>query len=117
MRNDEQLIRPPQLSHERGDFWQTIIRGESLTMKCKRYSVEQIEAAVQQHDMGLPAEDIARKLGIAEQTFYRWMKQYGGLETTAVRGLTQLREENATLKNLTPLQYKAQWHTQRSENR
>ena len=44
--------------------------------------------------------DIARKLGIAEQTFYRWKKQYGGLEATEVRELTQLREENAKLKKL-----------------
>ena len=40
-------------------------------MKRKRYSVEQIVVAVKQHDMGLPAGDNARKLGIAEQTFYR----------------------------------------------
>ena len=46
-------------------------------MKRKRYSVEQIVVAVKQHEMGLPAGDIARKLGIAEQTFYRWKKQYG----------------------------------------
>ena len=69
-------------------------------MKRKRYSVEQIVVAVKQHDMGLPAGDIARKLGIAEQTFYRWKKQYGGLEATEVRELTQLREENAKLKKL-----------------
>ena len=31
----------------------------------------------------LPITDIARKLGIAEQTFYRWTKQYGGLEPRA----------------------------------
>ena len=69
-------------------------------MKRKRYSVEQIVVAVKQHEMGLPAGDIARKLGIAEQTFYRWKKQYGGLEATEVRELTQLREENAKLKKL-----------------
>ena len=69
-------------------------------MKRKRYSVEQIVVAVKQHEMGLLAGDIARKLGIAEQTFYRWKKQYGGLEATEVRELTQLREENAKLKKL-----------------
>jgi len=69
-------------------------------MKRKRYSVEQIVAAVKQHEMGLPAGDIARKLGIEEQTFYRWKKQYGGLEATEVRELRQLREENTKLKKL-----------------
>ena len=69
-------------------------------MKRKRYSEEQIVAAVKQHELGTPAADIARKLGIAEQTFYRWKKQYGGLEASEVRELKQLREENAKLKKL-----------------
>lgn len=69
-------------------------------MKRKRFSVEQIVAAVKQHDLGVSATDIARKLGIAEQTFYRWKKQYGGLEAGEVRELKQLREENARLKKL-----------------
>ena len=69
-------------------------------MKRKRYSVEQIVAAVKQHELGTPAADIARKPGIAEQTFYRWKKQYVGLEASEVRELKQLREENAKLKKL-----------------
>jgi len=69
-------------------------------MKRKRYSVERIVAAVKQHELGTPAADVARKLGIAEQTFYRWKKQYGGLEASEVRELKQLREENAKLKKL-----------------
>lgn len=52
-------------------------------MKRKRYPIEQIVVAVKQHDLGTPAADIARNLGIAEQTFYRWTKQYGGLEPRA----------------------------------
>ena len=47
-------------------------------MKRKRYSVEQIVAAVKRHELGTPAADIARKRGIAQQTIYRWRKQYGG---------------------------------------
>lgn len=69
-------------------------------MKRKRYSVEQIVAAVKQHELGTPVSDIVRKLGIAEQTFYRWKKQYGGLEPSQVRELKQLQEENAKLKKL-----------------
>ena len=57
-------------------------------------------AAVKQHDLGISVADIARKLGIAEQTFYRWKKRYGGLEAAEVRELKQLREENAKLKRL-----------------
>ena len=69
-------------------------------MKSKRYSVEQVVSALKQHELGTPVADIARKLGVAEQTFYRWKKQYGGLEPGEVRELKQLREENARLKRL-----------------
>ena len=69
-------------------------------MKKKRYSVEQIVAAVKQHELGMSVADIARKLGIAEQTFYRWKQQYGGLEASEARELKQLREENAKLRKL-----------------
>lgn len=41
-------------------------------MKRKRYSFEQIVAAVKQHELGAPAANIARNPGIAEQTFDRW---------------------------------------------
>ena len=41
-------------------------------MKRKRYSVEQIVAAVKQQELGTPVTDIVRKLRVAEQTFYRW---------------------------------------------
>lgn len=67
-------------------------------MKGKRYSVEQIVAAVKQHDAGAPVGEVRRKPGIAEATFYRWKKRYGELEPDEVRELKQLREENARLK-------------------
>jgi len=69
-------------------------------MKRKRYSVEQIIATLQQHENGMSVGDITRKLGIAEQTFYRWKRQYGGLEPDEARELKQLREENERLKKL-----------------
>lgn len=69
-------------------------------MKRKRYSVEQIVAAVKQHELGMPVAEIVRTLGIAEQTFYRWKKHYGGLEPDQARELKQLKEENARLKRV-----------------
>jgi putative transposase len=69
-------------------------------MKRKRYTVEQIVAAVKQHELGMPVADLVRKLGISEATFYRWKRAYGGLEPSQVRELKQLREENARLKKL-----------------
>jgi putative transposase len=50
--------------------------------------------------MGVSVPELARKLGIAEQTFYRWKQQFGGLEASQVRELKQLREENTKLKKL-----------------
>jgi putative transposase len=69
-------------------------------MKRKRFSVEQIVAILKQAELGLPVADLIRQVGISEQTFYRWKKQYSGLESTQVRKLKQLSEENARLKKL-----------------
>lgn len=69
-------------------------------MKKKRYSVEQIITAVKQQEAGATVADICRKLGIAEGTFYRWKKDYGGLEPDQLRELRQLREENERLKRI-----------------
>ena len=69
-------------------------------MNRKRYSVEQIVAVLKQAELGLPVGDLIRQIGISEQTFYRWKKQYGGLEPSQVRELKQVNEENARLKKL-----------------
>ena len=69
-------------------------------MKRKRYSTEQIVAALKQAELGLPVADLIRQLGISEQTFYRWKKQYAGLESDQVRELKQVVEENTRLKKL-----------------
>ena len=69
-------------------------------MKKKRYSVEQIITAVKQHEAGATVAEICRKLGIAEGTFYRWKKDYGGLEPDQLRELRQLSEENERLKRI-----------------
>jgi putative transposase len=69
-------------------------------MKRKRFSVEQIVAVVKQAEMGLPVAELIRRVGISEQTFYRWKKQYSNLEVDQVRQLKQLEEENGRLKKL-----------------
>jgi putative transposase len=69
-------------------------------MKRKRFSVEQIVAIVKQAEMGLPVAELIRRVGISEQTFYRWKKQYTGLEVDQVRQLKQLQDENGRLKKL-----------------
>ena len=69
-------------------------------MRRKRFAVEQIVAVLKQAEAGLPVAEIIRKIGISEQTFYRWKKVYGSLEVDQVRQLRQLQDENARLKKL-----------------
>lgn len=69
-------------------------------MARKGHSLEQIIAALRQHELGMSVADITRKLGIAEATFYRWKQKYGDLEPSQVRELKQLRDENAKLKRI-----------------
>lgn len=69
-------------------------------MKRKRFAVEQIVAVLKQVELGMPVGDVIRKIGISEQTFYRWKKQYAGLQPDQVRELKQLQEENTRLKKL-----------------
>lgn len=69
-------------------------------MKKQRFSTEQIVSVSKQADMGLPVKDLIRQVGITEQTFYRWKRQYGGLESDQVRELKQVVDENARLKRL-----------------
>ena len=69
-------------------------------MKRKRFSVEQIVAVLTQAELGMAVSDVTRQMGIFEQTFYRWKKQYAGLQSDQVRELKQLQDENTRLKKL-----------------
>ncbi len=69
-------------------------------MKRQRCSIEQIVAVLKQAELSMPVADVIRQVGISEQTFYRWKKQYAGMQSDQVRELKQLQEENARLKKL-----------------
>ena len=69
-------------------------------MKRKRFSEEQIAFALRQADSGTTIDDICRKMGISEPTFYRWKKVYAGMGVTEIRRLKQLEDENAKLKRV-----------------
>jgi putative transposase len=66
----------------------------------KRFSEEQIAYALRQAETGVRVAEVLRKMGISEQTFYRWKKKYGGLGISELRKLKQLEEENRKLKQL-----------------
>ena len=73
-------------------------------MSRKRFSSEQIigmlrEAEVLQ-SQGKTIGEVSRKLGISEQTYYRWRKDYGGMRVDQARRLKDLEKENARLKRL-----------------
>ncbi|GGJ19915.1 transposase [Neoroseomonas lacus] len=59
-------------------------------MKRKRYSEEQIAYVLRQAESGTAVEDICRKLGVSEPTFYRWKKQFAGMGVVETRRLKRL---------------------------
>lgn len=69
-------------------------------MKRKRFTEEQIAFALRQQESGTPVVEVVRKMGITEQTFYRWKKKYAGLGVAEVRRLRQMEDENKKLKQL-----------------
>ena len=69
-------------------------------MKKSKFTEEQIAFALRQAENGTKVEEVCRKLGIAQQTFYNWKKKYGGLGVSELRRLKQLEEENRKLKRL-----------------
>jgi transposase-like protein len=70
----------------------------------RRYSTEQIITKLREADVllsqGKTAEEIARVLSISKQTYYRWRKEYGGLNMTQAKKLKELEKENGRLKTL-----------------
>ena len=69
-------------------------------MRKSKFTDEQTAYALRQAETGTAPAEICRKLGISEQTFYRWKKKYGGMGVTELRELKQLREENRRLKRM-----------------
>lgn len=71
-------------------------------MKRKRHTSEQIVGKLRQAQADLAAgvglAVVCQKLGVSEQTYYRWQKEYGGIRANQVKRLKELEKENARLK-------------------
>ena len=66
----------------------------------KRFTEEQISFALRQAEGGTPVTEVCRKMGISEQSFYRWKRKYEGMGVAELLRLRQLEEENRKLKKL-----------------
>ncbi len=70
----------------------------------KHYAAEQIIGMLREAEIlqsqGMTIGEISRKLGISEQTYYRWRKEYGGMRVDQAKRLKELEKENARLKKL-----------------
>ncbi len=64
-------------------------------MKKTKFTEQQIVFALRQADSGTRIDEVCRKMGISEATFYNWKKKYGGQGINELRQLRQLQDENA----------------------
>jgi len=73
-------------------------------MARKRYTAEEIIGHLRTIEIetgrGVGIAEVCRKLGITEQTYYRWKKEYGGLRVDQAKRLKGLEQENARLKRI-----------------
>ena len=69
-------------------------------MRKSRFTEQQISYALKQAETGTPVAEVIRKMGITEQTFYRWKKKYGGMGVGELRRLRLLEEGSRKLKQL-----------------
>ena len=69
-------------------------------MKKSRFSEQQIAFILRQAEEGTTVEEVCRKAGISQATYYNWKTKYGGLMPSEMKRLKQLEEENGKLKKL-----------------
>ena len=67
-------------------------------MRKSRFRKEQIATALRQAEAGTSVDEICRKLGVGQATFFRWKQRFGSLGVSEIRELHQLRDENRKLK-------------------
>ena len=69
-------------------------------MRKKTFSEEQITLALRDAETGTPVTEVCRKMGVSEQSFYRWKKKYMEMGIAGLRRLRQLEEENRKLEGI-----------------
>ncbi len=69
-------------------------------MKKSRYTESQIFQVLKEAEAGVPVPELCRKYGMGNATFYKWRAKYGGMDTSSMKRLKELEEENARLKKM-----------------
>jgi putative transposase len=69
-------------------------------MKKSRFTETQIVSILKQQESGVKVADICREHGISDQTFYKWKAKYGGMDSSELKRVKELEEENARLKKM-----------------
>jgi putative transposase len=69
-------------------------------MRKKTFSEEQIALALREAESGTPVTEVCRRMGVSEQSFYRWKRKYTGMGVAELRRLKQLEVENRKLKKI-----------------
>jgi putative transposase len=67
-------------------------------MKKRKHTEEKIIGAVKQLEAGRPVKELAREMGVTDQTLYNWKSKFGGMEVSDAKKLRALEEENRRLK-------------------
>jgi putative transposase len=71
-----------------------------MAMRKSKFTEEQIAHALREVEAGTSVKEVIRRLGISEQTFYRWKRKFEGMGVAELRRLRVLEEENSKLKRL-----------------
>ena len=69
-------------------------------MKKSKYSDKQIIGFIKEVDAGAKVADVTRRIGVSENTFYRWKAKLGGMDVSDARRLRELEDENKKLKQI-----------------
>ena len=62
-------------------------------MRQSRFKEEQVIGILKEHQAGLSAQDLCRKYGVRDATFYKWHSKYGGMDVSDARKLKALEED------------------------
>jgi putative transposase len=69
-------------------------------MKKSRFSDSQIMAILKQAESGVPVPELCREHGMSSASFYKWRAKFGGMDTSMIKRMKELEDENRRLKKM-----------------